>query len=489
MATSFRPNGTDANNNVKADIAAVYVQDQIALSKEWKLLAGLRYDHFKTRFDDRRTTLTPATTPTTATDLARTDKEFSPRVGLIWSPTAVDLLRQLQLRVPALRRDARPRRARQNTGLSTADLAPEKAKNYEIGARWDLLPDATLSAAIFRLDRNNVRNADGNGGFVQTGQQRTEGVELGLQGDVLPYWQVYGGYAYLDAEITKASAGDPARSATARSSCPRTRFALEQVRHHPRLGCRPRPHLPGIFLPERRQPVTLPSFTRVDGALYYTFAGGKTRPAWRSTSRTSSTRSTSRPPTPTTTKPGPVSWAVARPGETVISLGRRLPGASSGLPESVTRAALHPSLRTGLLSYLALLRVGFTEPSPVTRPAGELLPHRFTLTAPVEPSGGLFSVALFRRGRPPWALPTTLPCGVRTFLPRELPRAGDHPAFSGAIKERVEARESIAPGGGVGARRRRYVRARSWPMAATARRSARSFSGSPECPATLCQVT
>jgi catecholate siderophore receptor len=43
-ATSFRQNGTDANNNVKADIAAVYVQDQIALSKEWKVLAGLRYD-------------------------------------------------------------------------------------------------------------------------------------------------------------------------------------------------------------------------------------------------------------------------------------------------------------------------------------------------------------------------------------------------------------------------------------------------------------
>ena len=55
IATSFRPNGTDADNNVTADIAAVYVQDQIALSKEWKLLAGLRYDYFKVNFDDRRT--------------------------------------------------------------------------------------------------------------------------------------------------------------------------------------------------------------------------------------------------------------------------------------------------------------------------------------------------------------------------------------------------------------------------------------------------
>ena len=48
------------------------MQDQIALSKEWKLIAGLRYDHFKVDFDDQRTTTPP-------TDLTRTDKEWSPR--------------------------------------------------------------------------------------------------------------------------------------------------------------------------------------------------------------------------------------------------------------------------------------------------------------------------------------------------------------------------------------------------------------------------
>ena len=54
---------------------------------------------------------------------------------------------------------------------------------------------------------------------------------------------------------------------------------------------------------------------------------------------------------------------------------------------------------------------------PVTRPAGELLPHRFTLTPRIAPRGGLFSVALSLPGRAGrWALPTTDPCGVRTFL-------------------------------------------------------------------------
>jgi catecholate siderophore receptor len=278
VATAFRANGTDADNNVKADIAAIYVQDQIALTQQWKLLAGLRYDYFKTTFDDRRTTLTPATTPSAATDLARTDKEFSPRLGLIWSPTstATYYLSYSYSFLPSAETlgltvlDPK-------TGLSTADFAPENAKNYEIGAHWDLSPVLTLSAAIFRLDRNNVRNADGNGGFVQTGQQRTQGVELGLRGEVLPHWQVFGGYAYLDSRITEATA------------------AAGTLGHHPQLVPRNTVSLWNRFdigsgfgaglgliyqdssYPNADNAVVLPSFTRTDVALYYVFPDRKTR--------------------------------------------------------------------------------------------------------------------------------------------------------------------------------------------------------------------
>jgi len=54
-----------------------------------------------------------------------------------------------------------------------------------------------------------------------------------------------------------------------------------------------------------------------------------------------------------------------------------------------------------MLPYLALLRMGFTLPSPVAGRGGALLPHPFTLTTPVPKNGrgGLLSVAL-SRGRP-----------------------------------------------------------------------------------------
>ncbi len=101
-----------------------------------------------------------------------------------------------------------------------------------------------------------------------------------------------------------------------------------------------------------------------------------------------------------------------------IHLGRGLPRGSSNLPGG----------KTGRL--IAAL-VGFAPGGAclartVARPAGELLPHPFTLTPGREAEGGLLSVAL-ARGHPRWALPSALPCGARTFLPA--PKApGGHPA-------------------------------------------------------------
>src|SRR3954447_22205391 len=74
------------------------------------------------------------------------------------------------------------------------------------------------------------------------------------------------------------------------------------------------------------------------------------------------------------------------------------------------RAALERSLS-------GLAPGGVYRAAPVTRRAGGLLHHRFTLAraALATGPGGLSSVAL-PRGSPRLAFPTTLPCGVRTFL-------------------------------------------------------------------------
>ena len=269
VATAFRPNGTDANNDVKADIAAVYVQDQIAFSREWKMIAGLRYDHFKVDFDDRRTT-------TPAVDLSRTDNAFSPRVGLIWTPTAASAY-YVSYSYAVL-----PSGEQLALATNTADLEPEKAKNYEVGARWDLLPGLTLATALFRLDREDVRVNDPlrPGFFVKTGKQRTEGFEIGLQGEVTRTWQVYGGYAYLDGRVTNpvASGGAVIPAGNKIGLVPENTLSLWNKFD---IAAGWSAGLGLIYQDESftsfNNTVKLPSFTRVDGGVFHTFAGGKTR--------------------------------------------------------------------------------------------------------------------------------------------------------------------------------------------------------------------
>ena len=95
----------------------------------------------------------------------------------------------------------------------------------------------------------------------------------------------------------------------------------------------------------------------------------------------------------------------------IIYLAHTLPYGSSGLPESTTgrRIAFH----------LALLRVGFTQPS--------LLPEkRWSLTPPFHPYRENLPAVSFLLHFP-WTrlhrtLSGTLPCEARTFLTRGFPR-------------------------------------------------------------------
>jgi hypothetical protein len=95
-------------------------------------------------------------------------------------------------------------------------------------------------------------------------------------------------------------------------------------------------------------------------------------------------------------KPGSV---LPLPGVTAIRLRRPSPDACSSLPES-SRGPRSTVLADGLLSYLALLQVGFTLPSAL---ADAVRSYRTISPLPPvrTPGGGIFSVALSVDSRPP----------------------------------------------------------------------------------------
>lgn len=175
------------------ETAGFYVQDLIELNEQWKALLGVRYDIFGQEYDDRR----PANV-----DLDRTDKTWSPRAGLVYQPDRV------QSYYVSVSRSYQPSGETFAISPSNQHLEPEETTNYEVGAKWDLLDDRlALTAALFRLERTNMKTSDPLNPTltVLAGEQRTDGFEATASGQITDAWQLYGGYAYLDAEITKSN--------------------------------------------------------------------------------------------------------------------------------------------------------------------------------------------------------------------------------------------------------------------------------------------
>lgn len=258
---AFRQSATDADNALAADVAAVYLQDQIALGPRLELVAGVRLDRFALDFRNHRN----------GDRFERTDDLVSPRLGVVVRPTG-DLSLYASGTVSYL-----PGSGDQFSSLTTVtkELEPEKFRNLEVGAKWELARGFALTGALYRLDRSNTRSTDPNDPtrIVQTGSQRTDGLEIGLNGQLTERWSVAGGYAYQDAFVTHATAS--ARKGATVGQVPRHTFSLwNQLQWGARWGtalglvCR------SAMFATIDDSVTLPGAVRVDAAVYYTLTSG-----------------------------------------------------------------------------------------------------------------------------------------------------------------------------------------------------------------------
>ena len=253
---TFRQSATDADNHLDTNVAAAYVQDQVDLSSHFQLVGGLRFDRFDLTYHNNRNGDT----------IARVDDLVSPRGGVVYKPVApVSVYGSYTV-------SYLPSSGDQFSSLTviTDQLEPEKFTNYELGVKWDARPGLALTGAVYRLDRTNTRSTDPNDPtrIVQTGSQRTNGVELGVIGRVTRSWRIAGGYAYQDASVTSATAA--AREGAVVAQVPRHTFSLwNHYQVLPRLGAALGVICRTDMFAAIDDTVTLPGFTRVDLAAYY----------------------------------------------------------------------------------------------------------------------------------------------------------------------------------------------------------------------------
>lgn len=253
---TFRQSANDANNHGIARVAAGYVQDQIELGK-FEIVAGIRYDQFEVDLRNNRD----------RSHVRSTDGLLSPRLGLIYKPTGATSL------YTSYSTSHQPRAGEQLAALTatTATLAPEKFLNYEVGFKWDIAPSFQLSSAIYRLDRTNVAIVDplNPARSILVDGQRTEGFEFSAAGDLSPRWSAIAAYAYQDGVVLRSLASN-ARAGARLAQLPEHSFSLWNKydftsRWSAGLGII---HRDDVFTSTDNS-VTLPSFTRIDGAVYY----------------------------------------------------------------------------------------------------------------------------------------------------------------------------------------------------------------------------
>ena len=177
------------SNFSTTDTLGIYVQDQITLAENLKLLLGVRFDTYSQNDNNRLTNR----------ETSQSGNAFSPRVGIVYQPVEPISL------YASYSRSFTP-----TAGISFDDGAfqPERGTQYEVGVKADLNNRLSATLAFYDLTRTNVLTTDTRpnvppGFSIQTGEQKSRGVELTFGGEILPGWSIIAGYGYTDAKVTQ----------------------------------------------------------------------------------------------------------------------------------------------------------------------------------------------------------------------------------------------------------------------------------------------
>jgi len=237
---------------------ALYLQDRIDFSPQFKAIAGLRFDsaeQFRTTQDVGQP----------RDEFEQTDTDFSPRFGLVYLPTE-----NLSLYASYTSSFNPPFGTSRDPNNNTFE--PETGRQFELGAKANLLENLSLTVAAFDLRKDNIVTFTENFSQVQIASVASQGIEVNLQGEIEPGWNISAAYTLLDNFITEDD--DPSLVDNQEVNVPDNQLSVWttyeiQTGNLAGLGL----GLGLFFLDDRpanrENTVELPSFWRTDLALFY----------------------------------------------------------------------------------------------------------------------------------------------------------------------------------------------------------------------------
>lgn len=189
--------------NVYSDLSGrstrtgLYVSDQLSIDR-WRLSAGLRKDLVDVRGDNHLT----------ATRSTEKDNELTGQIGALYLFDAglAPYASYAQSFLP-------------NTGTNAygARYKSTEGEQFELGLKYQPPGSRTLyTASVYQLTQSNVLTSDPGNSLnrLQTGEQRSRGVELEAVSDLSRTLRLTAGYSFNRAEITRNNDGTQGRSPT-----------------------------------------------------------------------------------------------------------------------------------------------------------------------------------------------------------------------------------------------------------------------------------
>ncbi len=175
-----------------------YAQDFISLTKEFKVIAGLRWSYIENMATIKTDFVT--NTKTVANGTATSNQAFSPKLGVVYMPNE-------DLSVFATYTNSFVT----NTGvdyITRQSLKPTNVDQYEVGAKKNLWNNAVaVNLSLYQINYNNyyqtyvdpVTNTPSSDPMVPKeyiGEMRSRGVELDITGNPTQNLSIIGGFSY-----------------------------------------------------------------------------------------------------------------------------------------------------------------------------------------------------------------------------------------------------------------------------------------------------
>ncbi|MEM1256755.1 MAG: TonB-dependent siderophore receptor [Cyanobacteria bacterium P01_H01_bin.21] len=181
----------------RLSVLGLYLQNQVALLPNLKLLVGGRYDF--TRIETESDLVFVGESFVGSSEF--NGEAFSPRVGLVYQP------------IEPISLYASYSRSFVPTSETTVDgdvIEPERGTQYEVGVRGEF-GDVSVNLAAYDITKTNIARTDPNNPSfsIPVGEVRSRGIELDVAGKIVDGWNIIGSLFFNDAFISEGDDNNP----------------------------------------------------------------------------------------------------------------------------------------------------------------------------------------------------------------------------------------------------------------------------------------